>query len=133
MYCANYWDVLPSALLSRTRANGLGEKRDLAIYLAIHEYGLPPQDVASAFGLARMIREARVETTSDVGRRRVALTWEVCVKHIGLFSRRIRRQALSEGSGGDAESIVGVVLRNEIGAEHRREPRDLRQFMNHPG
>ena len=80
-----------------------------------------------------MIREARVETATDVGRRRVALTWEVCVKDIGLFSRRIRRQALSEGSGGDAESIVGVVLRNEIGAEHKREPRDLRQFMNHPG
>ena len=55
------------------------------------------------------------------------------MKHIGLFSRRIRRQALSEGSGGDAEGIVGVVLRDEIGVEDKREPRDLRQFMNRPG
>ena len=80
-----------------------------------------------------MIREARVETTRKSWPEAACVDVEVCVKHLGLFSRRIPRQALSEGSGGDAKSIVGVVLRNEIGAEDEREPRDLRQFMNRPG
>ena len=83
--------------------------------------------------LARMIREARVGSTTKCWPEAVCVDLEERMKHIGLFSRRIRRQALSEGSGGDAESIVGVVLRDEIGVEDKREPRDLRQFMNRPG